>query len=353
MTKGDMTEAKGWTFAQVPIWVIGDPDISDGAVRLLGYLKYRQGTDAACWPSKATMAEDLHVSTDTISRRLTELTEAGYVNRLFRSGKTNLYQLIADPGGKAEWWEEHEEQRRKRKLGLETDPPAKMHPPANLQGGPSRKNAGGPSRKNAPHDDNHDDRKEQDTTSVRDENAQSLSEFEAYDFGAEYRERFPDNDVELSFPRGDEPWLLWGDDKVHALGGVEANDLRRVGWLIEQGTGMRPVDGEWSGWLKALVQVFNAAGGDFERVERGVELAWDREEKYRPGHPMGFVKAVRKVEVKPESTGPPNIHDLPPWWEGRDREETPEHGPWEGAAWLERKREIARRKEMQSDGESG
>jgi hypothetical protein len=155
-------------------------------------------------------------------------------------------------------------------------------------------------------------------SSPRDENAESHAEFESYNFGREYREKFPDDDVGLSPPRGDEPWLLWGDDKVQARGGVEVNDLRRVGWLIEQGTGMYPVDGEWSGWLKALGQVLKAAGGDFERVKRGIALAWDREEKYRPGHPMGFVKAVRKVQLVPEHSGPPDINDLPDWWEGRE-----------------------------------
>jgi len=101
MSKGN-TEANGWTFAQIPIWVICDPDISDGAKTLLGYLKYRQGTDAACWPTKATIAEDLQVSKDTVSRRMKELVAAKYVKRIIRPGHSNLYQLIADPGGKAE-----------------------------------------------------------------------------------------------------------------------------------------------------------------------------------------------------------------------------------------------------------
>ncbi len=62
-------QKKGWTFAQTPIWAACDPDLSDGAHRLLVYLAWRQGSDNACWPSLSTMARDLGAHADTIRRR--------------------------------------------------------------------------------------------------------------------------------------------------------------------------------------------------------------------------------------------------------------------------------------------
>lgn len=167
MGKGDM-RSSGWTFAQVPIWAICDPDISDGAKAQLGYLKYRQGTDAACWPSKATIAGDMGVSVDTVERRTSELVAAGYVRRIQRPGRSNLYHLIADPGGKREAWERRETSRR-----AEKDPPADLQggsgaPPADLpQGGGADLREGGGADL-PPHDDNHGQEKLDDSLGAPD-----------------------------------------------------------------------------------------------------------------------------------------------------------------------------------------
>ena len=87
----------GWTFAQVPIWTICDPRLSDGALRLFAYLAWRQGNDAYCWPSISTICRDLHTSPTTARRRLRELAHAGYLKITHRTGRSNHYALHADP----------------------------------------------------------------------------------------------------------------------------------------------------------------------------------------------------------------------------------------------------------------
>ncbi len=93
---------KGWVFAQVPIWATCDPNISDGAHRLLTYLAWRQGNDSSCWPSISRMARDLHSSPKTIQRRLRELEEVGYLQTTHRKGRSSQYTLVADPNHASE-----------------------------------------------------------------------------------------------------------------------------------------------------------------------------------------------------------------------------------------------------------
>lgn len=144
----------GWTFAQMPIWLITSADVTDGAKILFGYLKYRQGTDAACWPSKARIAKDLSISRDTVTRRIQELIDAGYVERIERKGRTNLYKLIADPNDEAgNHTPKNHDNDPTRDPSSDDDPPASMQggrqdPPASMQGGPPRTDA--------PHDDSHE-----------------------------------------------------------------------------------------------------------------------------------------------------------------------------------------------------
>jgi DNA-binding transcriptional MocR family regulator len=92
---------KGWVFAQTPIWAACDPNISDGAHRLLVYLAWRQGNDNGCWPSRARMARDLNASRETIRRRLRELEDAGYLITARRDADTLFLQL---PNERAVAW---------------------------------------------------------------------------------------------------------------------------------------------------------------------------------------------------------------------------------------------------------
>ena len=85
----------GWWFAQVPIAVICNHALSDGAKTLFGLLIWRQGKNAGAWPSLNSMAEDLGVTPRTIQNRLRELEEHGYLHIRERPGRSNYYRLLA------------------------------------------------------------------------------------------------------------------------------------------------------------------------------------------------------------------------------------------------------------------
>lgn len=86
---------KGWNFAQVPIWVLCDTRLDDGAKVLFAYLDWRQGKSGGSWPSVPCMAADLGVSEVTIQRRLRALEEHGYLETEQRSGRSSYYTLNA------------------------------------------------------------------------------------------------------------------------------------------------------------------------------------------------------------------------------------------------------------------
>lgn len=96
---------------------------------------------------------------------------------------------------------------------------------------------------------------------------------------------------------GEIPWLDWGGSGVRSANGVSAEAQRRVGWLIEQQTGLAPLNGELRGWLLACRQVYEAAAGDWRTIEKGIRTVWERDLQYRPGHAKGFVDEVRKARL--------------------------------------------------------
>ena len=92
-----MPQNKGWTFVQLPIWILCDDRLSDGAKILLAYLRWRQGKDMGCWPSRAKIAKDLHISKKTVSNRLRELEKCAYVITIYREGASSIYVTNANP----------------------------------------------------------------------------------------------------------------------------------------------------------------------------------------------------------------------------------------------------------------
>jgi len=102
----------------------------------------------------------------------------------------------------------------------------------------------------------------------------------------------------------DSPWMAWHPDNVHPQAGISAECIQHVGWLVEELTGLRPVDGEWTFWLTESVRLYRLAKGDWRVLERGIRNAWDREEKYRPGNISRFADEVRKAaSAKGETIG--------------------------------------------------
>ena len=86
---------KGWNFAQVPVWVLCDTRLDDGAKILFAYLDWRQGESDGSWPSVARMAADLGVAEITIQRRLRMLESYGYLETEQRAGRSSFYALNA------------------------------------------------------------------------------------------------------------------------------------------------------------------------------------------------------------------------------------------------------------------
>ena len=111
----------------------------------------------------------------------------------------------------------------------------------------------------------------------------------------------------------DSPWLAWHPGKVRARAGVSAEALQKIGWLIERRTSLVPVDRQWSGWLKALLMIYQVAQGDMRVVETGVKATWAREDRWKPAHAQGFVKEVQKaraLKTKRESERTPMVGEV-------------------------------------------
>lgn len=69
-------------------------DISDGAKLLYGLLAYYAGKDGRCFPWVDTLAHEMGVSDDTITRRLTELEKRGFIARIRRGpGRPTYYRF--------------------------------------------------------------------------------------------------------------------------------------------------------------------------------------------------------------------------------------------------------------------
>jgi len=65
-------------FAVIPEWVLY-ADISAHAVRLYGVLRRYADREGKAHPSRATLAERIHVSVPTVKRAMAELVEIGAV----------------------------------------------------------------------------------------------------------------------------------------------------------------------------------------------------------------------------------------------------------------------------------
>ena len=130
------------------------------------------------------------------------------------------------------------------------------------------------------------------------------SSAQARDTSAEQFEQLfgsqPEHELAATAHWSEKPWMKCAQ-WIKPRHGISAECLQRVYWLIEQHTGLEPVDSERSGWVKALVDCYQAAQGDFAAVERGVKVTWLREAKFRPGHARGFVDEIRKARtIEPE-----------------------------------------------------
>lgn len=97
----DNVRLKGFTFAQIPMWLLACSDVDPLAKVIYGYLVWRQGRNAKCWPSVDRIAEDLQISRASVLRHLARLEELQYIQISRTSGKENEYTVDGDPPQKA------------------------------------------------------------------------------------------------------------------------------------------------------------------------------------------------------------------------------------------------------------
>lgn len=105
-----------------------------------------------------------------------------------------------------------------------------------------------------------------------------------------------------------EPWIDWGADHIKSRDGVSAIVLRRVGWLVEQVTGMKPESDQlWKRWQPAYSAMYKESGGDWGIIEEAIKSKWPDDTKFRTADPAKYIEAVSKVKANstsPSSSGP-------------------------------------------------
>ena len=125
-------------FEMVPHWIMRHEKITGNALRLYLQLRSYAGSKEIAWPSKKTLATDLHVSTPTIEASLLILRDIGCIEitaRFHADGRqtSNLYRVLWEEPS-AIFFDDHPEK-------LDGDPLN------NLGGDPLRKLDGDPPRK--------------------------------------------------------------------------------------------------------------------------------------------------------------------------------------------------------------
>lgn len=125
-------------FEMVPHWIMRHEKITGNALRLYLQLRSYAGSKEIAWPSKKTLAADLHVSAPTVEASLLILRDIGCIEitaRFHADGRqtSNLYRVL---------WEEPS-------AIFFDSPPEKLDgdPPNNLGGDPLKKLDGDPPRK--------------------------------------------------------------------------------------------------------------------------------------------------------------------------------------------------------------
>jgi DNA-binding Lrp family transcriptional regulator len=268
--------------------------------------RYCQMKDGACSASQETIAKELKVSRITVLRHLKELCRKGYLkdttpnvrNRphvYADTGKAKIMALIAARVGVTE--SDTSNEKGDSTVTESNSTVTESNTQVSLKVTRREHDTNEESKDVVPNSD-----EEPMVKSLADqEDAESTEEFTAL-FGEGRTDTLSVG--HWTDKIANSPWLAWHPDRVHPQAGVSAGSLQRVGWLVEDVTGLCPVDGEWKGWIKGCVSLYQAAKGEWGALERGIRNVWRREEKYRPGHIRGFVDEVRKASsAKPEAIG--------------------------------------------------
>ena len=93
----DNVRLKGFTFVQIPMWLLACCDVEPQAKVIYGYLVWRQGRNPKCWPSVDRIAVDLQISRASVLRHLARLEELRYIHITRTPGRANEYTVDGDP----------------------------------------------------------------------------------------------------------------------------------------------------------------------------------------------------------------------------------------------------------------
>jgi len=83
-------------YSIIPAEAIGDPRLSDGDIRVLAAIGTFTDQENTCWPSSHTVAAKANCSTRTVRRSVTQLAKCGYLQRVSRWGRSNVYVVKLD-----------------------------------------------------------------------------------------------------------------------------------------------------------------------------------------------------------------------------------------------------------------
>jgi hypothetical protein len=79
-------------YVPVPVELMLDPELASVDVRVWSYIRWRQGRNSSAWPCKDRIAEELHISIDTVKRSIFRLSKRCWIeierpNRTGRGAK--------------------------------------------------------------------------------------------------------------------------------------------------------------------------------------------------------------------------------------------------------------------------
>ncbi len=106
MNLGQLTDKQRGTYAQVPIELILNSCISEGAVRLFAYAQWREG-DGQNFEGRESIAEAMGVSEKTVSKYVAELEASDWMAVTRRNNKkgrsTNFYRAFETQSACRQW----------------------------------------------------------------------------------------------------------------------------------------------------------------------------------------------------------------------------------------------------------
>jgi hypothetical protein len=292
-------------FTSIP-HLVDDAKLSPYAYRLYGHLRRVAGetVDGRCWQSTETLAEHCDMSTGSVSKAKKDLEAAGLIAITSKTKNGTRYHEISILDV---WQDNHDKYARspgESALGATRSLGEGARSPGETKKNPRKKNQ---EKKNPYFAQKREKCPKCGKAYSTGDGAKQTKDVCTCSQQAKMAEYFgPGTSREPITSDGDwtdlgkQPWMLADYGRVRPRNGITVASLRRVRWLIEQHTSLRPVDKQLKGWWAACGDIYQSGRGDWNVIEKGIKAGWARDPKYRPRHPNGFVGEVQ-VAFSPEA----------------------------------------------------